>query len=179
MIIDALLQWDAGINLAQVVGTYSSTNVIDLAGPALPSSVAGGNLGVPGRDLSIGDDPAMKMYVTVLTTFTSGGAGTLQVKMQGAPDSGVGTPGAYFDMVLTPVFALATLVQGAIMMDGDMPGVPPGQPLPRFLRLQYIIAGATMTAGVVQAELVLDRFDQIQSSTGALSGYPAGITIAN
>ena len=30
MILDALLQFDAAINLAQVAGTYASTNVIDL-----------------------------------------------------------------------------------------------------------------------------------------------------
>ena len=50
----------------------------------------------------------------------------------------------------------------------------------RFL-LSYIIGGATMTAGQVSAFIVLDRPDQAYTGTSnaTLSGYPAGITVAN
>ena len=175
MILDALLQFDTAANLAQVVGTYNSSNVIDLGLIGIPLSAAGGGA----RDMGIGDDPALKFFAAITAGFTSGGAGTLQIKVQGAPDNGAGAPGTYYDMLLTPVYALATLTVGQTLMDFDFPGVPPGQAVPRFIRLAYIIAGATMTAGTVVSYIVLDRIDQIQGTTGVLSGYPPGIAIAN
>jgi hypothetical protein len=66
-------------------------------------------------------------------------------------------------------------------MDMDMPRPPDGIAIPRFLRLTYVIGGATMTAGQVEALLVLDRMDQYYSSTNnaVMGGYPPGITVAN
>ena len=178
MILDALLQFDSAANLAQIVGTYNSTNVIDLGLIGIPASIAGGG-GGGARDIGIGDDPAMKLFSEVTTAFTSGGAGTLGLVLQGAPDNGSGAPGTYSTFWTGPVFALATLVAGAELANIDMPKVPAGVSTPRFLRLQYVIGGATMTAGIVESLLVLDRFDQLKGTTGALSGYPAGVTVAN
>jgi hypothetical protein len=176
MFIDALLQFDSAANLAQAAGTYNSTNIIDLGElNGLPTSANGGGA----RDIGIGDDPAMKIYSVVTTTFTSGGAGTLQVAIQGAPDNGSGAPGTWSTFAQSTAYALATLVSGAQLLAIDMPRPPAGVAVPRFLRMTYTIATATMTAGTVQSELVLDRFDQIQGTTGALSGYPAGIVVAN
>ena len=176
MIIDALLQFDSAAQLAQVVGTYLSTNVIDLGEiSGIPSSANGGGA----RDIGVGDDPAIKVLALVTTAFASAGAATLAVSLQGAPDNGSGAPGTWYTFVTSPVFALATLVQGAYLLNIDMPRPPAGVPMPRFLRMSYAIAGATTTAGQVQSELVLDRFDQPMSSAGVLSGYPAGITVSN
>lgn len=175
MIIDALAQFDPGLNLAQVVGTYNSANVLDLHMLGIP--VLGANAGA--RDLGIGDDPAIKLHSLVKTTFTSGGAGTLQVNIQGAPDNGAGLPGAYTTYASSPVYALATLIAGARLLDIDLPRPPAGVTFPRFLRLTYVIAGATMTAGVVESEMVLDRIDQPLQANAVLGGYPAGITVAN
>src|SRR5580698_5656974 len=132
MILDAFLQFDAAINLAQVAGTYASTNVIDLGVTSgIPSSANGGGA----RDIGIGDDPAMKLLVQVTTTFTSGGAGTLSVTLQGAVDNGFGAPAAYSTWYASPVYALATLVAGERLLDMDMPRPPAGIAVPRFLRL--------------------------------------------
>jgi hypothetical protein len=179
MILDALLQFDGGLNLAQVVGTYNSTNTIDLGGPGLPvlANLQGA------RDIGIGDDPAMKLLVQVITAFTSGGAATLIVNLQGATDNGSGAPGTFSTWYSSPTFALATIaVAGARLMDMDMPRPPAGIAIPRFLRLTYAIGTATTTAGTVAAYLVIDRFDQYYTSTtnvSGLGGYPAGITVAN
>ena len=178
MILDSLLQFDASNNLAQVTGTYNSTNIIDLGGPNLPvlANLQGA------RDIGIGDDPAMKLLVQVTTTFTSGGAGTLAVNFQGNTDNGSGAPTATWTTWYTsPTFALATLIVGARLMDMDMPRPPAGVAIPRFLRLTYVVGGATMTAGTVEALIVLDRHDQYYSSTvdSTLGGYPAGIYINN
>jgi len=177
MILDALLQFDAANNLAQVAGTYNSANVIDLGGPGIPvlANLQGA------RDIGIGDDPAMKLLVQVTTTLTSAGAATLVVNLQGATDNGSGAPATFNTWYSTPAFALATLVQGARLMDMDMPRPPDGIAIPRFLRLTYVIGAATTTAGVVAAYLVIDRMDQYYTSTNnaVMGGYPAGITVAN
>jgi hypothetical protein len=175
MIIDALLQFDTAANLAQVVGTYNSANVIDLGVIGLPSFASGGGA----RDIGIGQYGYPKVFSIVTTAFTSGGAGTLALNLQGAPDNGVGAPGTWTTFWTSPVYALATLVAGAELANIDMPKAPAGVGPPRFLRMTYAIAGATMTAGLVASELVLDRFDQIKGTTGLLSGYPPGIAIAN
>jgi len=177
MILDGLLQFDSAANLALGVGTYNSTNVIDLGVTSgVPSSASGGGA----RDIGIGDDPAMKLLVDILTTFPSGGAGTLALILQGAPDNGSGAPGTWSTYWQSSTFALATLVSTrGNFANIDMPRVPPGVAMPRFLRMQYVIGGATMTAGAIASYIVLDTFQQVYSSAGNLSGYPAGVVVAN
>jgi hypothetical protein len=180
MILDAFLQFDSAVNLAQVVGTYNSTNVIDLhiTAPSIPvlANLQGA------RDIGIGDDPAMKLLVQVVTAFTSAGAATLSAALQGATDNGSGAPSTFNTWWTSPAYALATIaVVGARLLDMDMPRPPAGIAIPRFLRLLYTIGGATTTAGTVAAYLVLDRMDQYYTSTGnaVMGGYPPGITVAN
>src|SRR6266403_1059005 len=178
MILDALLQFDNAVSLAIAAGTQASTNVIDLGiTSGLPSSASGGGA----RDIGIGDDPAMKLLVQVTTTFTSGGAGTLSVTLQGAIDNGAGAPAAFSSWWTSPAFALATLKAGGRLMDMDMPRPPDGIAIPRFLRLLYTVGAATMTAGNVSSYIVLDRDDQVYQSTdnSVMGGYPAGINVAN
>ena len=175
MILDALLQFDSAINLAQPAGTYNSTNVLDLHLSGLPVLASGQGA----RDIGIGDDPAMKLMVLVTTAFTSGGAATLQVNFQGAPDNGSGAPGTYSTYMSTPVYALAALIAGARLMDDDWPRPPAGVVFPRFVRLTYVVGTTSFTAGMVESFAVGDRFDQPEITNAVLSGYPPGITIAN
>ena len=182
MILDGFLQFSSAQSIAAVVSTINSTNIIDLGvglagNPQIPSFAAGGGA----RDIGIGDDPAMKLLVQISTTVTSGGAATLQVKLQGAIDNGAGAPAAFSDWWLSPAYALATLVQGARLFDMDMPRPPDGIAIPRFLRLTYTIGGATTTAGAISSYLVLDRHDLSYQSTqnAVLGGYPPGIAVAN
>ena len=177
MILDRFQTFSLNQNLAQVAATYDS-DILDygiLSG--IPSSANGGGA----RDMGIGDDPAMKLLVQVVTTFTSGGAGTLAVEIQGAIDNGAGAPAAFSVWWLSPTYALATLVAGARLLDMDFPRPPAGIAVPRFVKLSYIIGAATMTAGNISAFVVLDREDQMYQGTGnsVLGGYPAGINVAN
>ena len=173
MIIDGFLQFDLAFNGALAAGTYNSTNVIDLGvNSGVPTFARGGGA----RDLGIGDDPAVKLFSVVTTAFL-GGTSILAL-LQGAPDNGVGAPGTWTTFWTGPTVLLANLIAGAELANIDMPKVPQGVAPPRFLRMQYTIAG-TMTAGVLQSELVLDRFDQPKSAAGVLSGYPSGVVVAN
>lgn len=181
MILDANLMFDppsSPADLAQVVGTYNSGNIIDLHMAGLPvlANLQGA------RDMGIGDNPALKLLVQVSTLFTSAGAATLQVALQGAPDNGSGVPGSYVTWWTSPAYALATIaVAGARLYDMDMPRPPAGVAIPRFLRMTYIIAGATTTAGKLISGIVIDRDDQpyLSTNNAIQGGYPAGITIAN
>jgi len=175
MILDGFLMFTATVGTGDLptTGTQQSTNVIDLGvSSGVPSSASGGGA----RDIGIGDDPAMKILVLVITTFTGGT--NLIVQLQGAPDNGSGSPGSYTTMLVSATVVEASLIAGARLMDDDMPRPVPGQVLPRFLRLQYVSSG-THSAGAIIGTLVLDRHDLPEQSNAVLGGYPAGITVAN
>jgi len=159
---------------APTTGTQPASNIIDLHMAGIPVLASGQGA----RDIGIGDDPAMKLLVEVVTTFTGGT--TLQIALQGSPDNGSGAPAGFVNWWLSPAVAEASLVAGARLYDMDMPRPPQGVPIPRFLQMSFI-SGGTHTAGRVVAAIVLDRFDQYYSSTNnaVLGGYPPGIAIAN
>lgn len=176
MILDGLLQFSSAQTIALAAGTYTSTNVLDLGIVGLPTSASGGGA----RDIGIGDDPAMKLLVQIVTAVTSGGSPTLTVSLQGAPDNGSGSPGSFVTMTTGAAVAFAQLQQvGTRLLDQDMPRPVPNQPLPRFLQLQYVIGAATITAGALSAFLVLDRHDLPEQANAFLGGYPPGVVIAN
>lgn len=157
--------------------TNNSSNVIDLHMAGIPVLASGQGA----RDIGIGDDPALKLWVQVTATFTSGGSATLQIILQGSADNGSGAPLSFTNWWTSPTYALATLVAGARLLDMDMPRPPAGIVEPRFLRMQWSIGTTTMTGGTLQAYIVLDRMDQFYNSTAnsTMGGYPAGITVAN
>ena len=157
---------------APTTGTQVASNIVDLGVVGIPSFAGGAGA----RDIGVGDDPALKLSAIVTTAFASGTS--LQLRLSGAPDNGSGAPGSYTTMWTGVAFAEAALIVGAQLANVDVPRVLFEQVLPRFLRLEYITVG-THTAGEVEAGIVLDRIDQIIGATGAMSGYPAGINVAN
>lgn len=164
MIIDGLLQFTGTAGTVSsdspTTGTQTSTNILDMANT---------------RDMGIGDDPALEILVEVTTAFASGTS--LQVNLQGAPDSS-GSPGTWTTYVAGPVIAEADLKVGAYLLSATVPRPAAGVAIPRFYRLQYVTVG-THTAGAIFGSIVLDREDQPVTAAGGLSGYPAGITVAN
>jgi len=184
MILDGLLLFTGTSNGASggitasaytdspTTGTQTASNIIDLGLAGIPSYANGGGA----RDIGVGDDPSLKLSVVVTTAFTVGTS--LQLQLQGAPDSGTGTQGSYTTMWTGTVVNEAQLVAGMQLANIDIPRVVPGQVLPRFLKLNFISVG-THSTGAVEANIVLDRDDQIVGTTGLYSGYRAGITIAN
>jgi len=179
MILDSLLSFSLAAGDVPT-STAASGNVIDLgigatATTGIPLATAGGGA----RDIGIGDDPAMKLLVTVTVVFAGGTS--MSVTLQGAVDDGTGIPSTWVSWYTTPVYALAGLVAGARLMDMDMPRPPAGVAVPRFLRLNYTIVGTMSGGGTVKSFLVIDRDDQMYSGTNnaIMGGYPAGINVAN
>ena len=180
MILDKLLTFSGGLGGAAdqqdspTTGTQVASNIIDLGViSGIPSSANGGGA----RDIGTGDDPAMKLSAIVTVAFASGTS--IALELSGAPDNGLGLPGSYTVMWQSPAAVVeASLVAGMQLANVDMPRPAPGQVMPRFLRLRYITVG-THTAGALEAQIVLDRDDQVVGDTGLYSGYPAGLTVAN
>src|SRR5260221_6814524 len=76
---------------APTTGTQNSSNILDIGVKSgLPASAVGGG---GARDLGIGDDPAMKLYIQVITAFAGGT--DLTCLLEGAPDAGSNTSGSY------------------------------------------------------------------------------------
>lgn len=191
MILDALLQFTgtrggtataggpAGgttldADLFTTAGTSTSSQVIDLGvASGVPSSANGGGA----RDLGVGDGPMLELSVIALNAFVGGTS--LQISLQGAPDNGSGAPGSYTTMWTSGAIVTANLDAGQQLANVAVPRVVPGQPLPRFLRLQYVSVGTFSPAAGIQANIVLDRDAQIVGTDGQYSGYPAGLTVAN
>lgn len=154
-------------------GTTVASNIIDLGvNSGVPSDANGGGA----RDIGVGDDPSLKLSAIMAVGLTAGG--TIQLELDGAPDN-AGVPGSYTVMWQSQAIAAAQAVAGFQLCNVDVPRVVPGQPIPRYLRLRFIQGSTANTAGIVEAQIVIDRDDQIVGTGGAYSGYPAGITVAN
>lgn len=168
-ITTAVTAEDSSFTIDIGVGLQTTANPL---GAALPAPAQGGGA----RDLGVGDDPALKILLEVVSIPTGGT--NLFATVLGAPDNGSGAPGAFSIYATGPTVALANLTQGARLLEFDLPRPPAGVPLPRYLKLQYTSTG-TFASLLLRGYLVLDRFDQPGSQGPVLSGYVPGITIPN
>lgn len=173
MILDGFLQFTAAAGDSPTA-TGVSTNIIDLHMAGIPVLASGQGA----RDMGIGDDPALKLLVQVVTSFS--GLTSLAPNLQGATDNGAGAPAAFTTWWTGPAVLAASLIAGARLYDMDMPRPPAGVAVPRFLQFGWTIAGVG-TGGTLKAFIVLDRHDQMYNATNnaILGGYPPGIIIAN
>ena len=131
MLMDASNQFSAA---QAITATAASTNVVDL--------------GIS-RDISDGATDNLYLLCEVIAAFTAGGAATLQVQVQTAPDNGSGLPGSYTTLFQSDTLAVAALVAGLRILPGALLG-----PTQRFVRLNYVVATGPMTAGTLTAALV-------------------------
>lgn len=157
-----LLDAAAVLSSAQALTvTAVSTGVYDIAGVGVGNpapDVFGQTFGTAtSESMDVGGggplvSPPM-IVAMVGTTFTAGGAATLQITLQGAPDtSNTGTPGTWTDMLSTGLMAVANLTStGTAAARFVIPPRSPGQALPRFYRLNYTIATGPMLTGTMNA----------------------------
>jgi len=163
---------------APTTGTQAASNIIDYGIVAgIPSGGAAPNSA--NRDMGIGDDPALKLAAVVTVAFATGT--NIQLQLQGAPDNASGAAGAYTTLWTGPLVTVANATVGALLANVDIPRSIPDLGPVRYLKLNFITTGSAMTAGQVEAWVALDQFQQIYgaAATNPLSGYPAGINVAN
>jgi len=135
-----------------LTATADSTNVLDMQNA---------------RDLGIGENKTLKIFVSTGTALLSAGATTTTVTLSGSTDASTWTV-----MASSPAIAKADLTAaGARIWSIDMPRPVAGQALPRYYKLTYTLATGPFTSGTINAGIVLDDQANVQ--------YPAGITIAN
>lgn len=155
MLNDTQLIFDSNASLAIAAGSQASQQVIDLMGGGVgtpPPNYFGVQNAVAGEDIGIGDGASPPVLNVIIgTTFTSGGAGTLQVQLQASVDSGAPnyTPSAWKTLLQTDTLPVAVLTAGTKIAECTWPPRYPGQAMPRFLRLNYVVATAAMTAGTI------------------------------
>lgn len=146
MILDGLLLFD---NNSAITASSASANVIDL---------------LNARDIAPGYP--LEVLVQPTENFTAGGAGTLQVQFQGSHDNVTFT--TYVESVAQP---LASLQVGKTPFVIKVPSPNPADPLPRYLRLNYIVGTGPMLTGRVTSGILLDRQQNI--------AYRPGLAVAN
>lgn len=151
MLLDGYMMFSNGQALT-AVGTVDSANVLDMQNA---------------RDLGIGEDTTLKIFVQTGTALLSNGATTLTVNLQGSTDASTWTT-----MASSPAVTKANLTAaGTRIWSVDMPRPVAGQALPRYYKLTYAIGTTDFTSGTVNAGIVLDDQANVQ--------YPAGLTVGN
>lgn len=128
MLLDNQTQFSAAQAVTST-GSTASTNTIDL--------------GVA-RDVGGAVTDQLALLCEVVTPFTSGGSATLQVQFQTSPDNS-----SWATLAQSDAIPVASLVQGYRFLPGELPGGTS-----RYLRLNYVVGTAVMTAGALTAALV-------------------------
>ncbi len=132
MLIDQQNQFSSAQAVTST-GSTPSTNIIDL--------------GVA-RDIGGASSGPLFLLCEATTPFTSGGSATLQVQVQTAPDN-AGSPGTWVPLDQSDAIPVASLAQGYKFLPNKL-----GGPTQRYLRLNYVVGTAAMTAGALTAALV-------------------------
>ena len=154
----ALMDQNLVLSSAQAVtATAVSTNTYDMLQGALLAS-SGGTYTVPppyiignatyfGEDLGLGRGVGTPQIEVFSGSGTPAVATSLQIAAQGAPDNGGGTiSGLTFTIYQqTGAIPLASILASTRLARFDLPNRQVGLALPRFLQLDYIVAGSNFT----------------------------------
>jgi len=165
-----------------VTVTTPSTNTYDiLNGAALltaggtytvpPNSIIGVNQTFFGEDLGLGRGMGTPQVVGYTGSGTPGTATSLQVQLQGAPDNGGGTIAglAFVVYIQTRAILLASIIASRRLFAFDFPRRQEGDGLPRFINLNYVVAGANFTGLTITSYINLGE----TSAQATLGQYAA------
>lgn len=158
MFLDKLLQADPAGTLLTV--TAASTNVLDMQQPR--DMNVGGNMG---------QDAHWEIFVSL--TLAAAGAATLTVQSQGSSDNI-----NWFTLCQTDAIPKANLLTNTrivLPLGQQQPQeTGAGGGIPRYYRLNYVVATGPFTSGTIEADLVVMGPQMNNPPT-----YPPGITVAN
>lgn len=138
---------------------------IDLAGVGSGNApkLVFGNATTFGQDLGIGPGQEIPRVYGVTGTGTPAGATSLNVQFQGAPDNGSNAPGTYLTYIETGAVVLANIKASSRLFSFDWPlrtaGTAATSPLPRFVQLNYVVAGSNFTGLTIFAGITLGAPD--------------------
>lgn len=143
MILDNDLIFSDAQDIGQTVATYVGTNVYDHGA----AQTAPGGYGTIQKDVFAGEFAKMALLISIIEAVTSAGAATINFQLVQSANADLSSPD-----VLSQTGALAyTLLTAGKRI--ALP-VPPHGLTKRYFGVQYVIAGATTTAGTVTAGLV-------------------------
>jgi Bbp16 len=171
MILDAPLV----LSSAQAITvTAPSSRIIDVSGQGsgnAPGVIYGTQASVFGEDIGTGGPAASapQLAVFVSTTFTAGGAATLTIQLQAAIDNGSNAPSTWDTIAQSdaiPVADLTTGLPNEPIWSVTVPRRYPSQGLPRFYRVNYVVATGPMTAGALNAAIATGVDDPVFPPSG-------------
>ncbi len=128
MWLDKELMFSEAQDISQTAGTYVSTNVIDLGGA------------------NKGEGEPIEVLAQIIEALTSAGSATLQIKLDTDDNAGFSSAKNLYD---SGALAKGTFIAGYQALIRVLPNA-----CERYLRMSYIVAVATTTAGKITSGLV-------------------------
>lgn len=130
MILDTQARFSSAQSIAAAAGTLASTDYIDTGAAA---------------DIGIGNDIMLQISIG---TAVAGAGASVQFALQSDDNTSFSTPTTF---PLTAAIPVASLTANSVQFRGRLP-----IGLERYVRVAYIISGATTTAGTANAFLAND-----------------------
>lgn len=136
-----------------------------------PNAIIGVNQSFFGEDLGLGRGKGTPSVEVFTGSGTPGVATSLQIALQGAPDNGGGAVSGltFTPYIMTGPIPLASILASKRIAAFDLPKRQIGQALPRFINLNYIVAGAAFTGLTLSSYINLGG----QSAQDSLGAYAA------
>lgn len=122
-------------------------NMIAVASGAYTTPAIIGNATVFGEDLGLGRGKGTPQIEVFSGAGTPAVATSIDIQLQGAPDAGTGnTSGVtYVAYIGTEAIPLASILASSRLARFDFPQRRVGAALPRFIALNYVVAGSNFT----------------------------------
>lgn len=183
MMLDQKLQFSEA---QAITATAASTYMYDLlTGESLTTTFTPtppsdwGNATYFGEDLGIGQGPGTPRVVGSTVAAFAPGTGTVTVQFQGAPENatahgnGLRSALVWTTYIQTDAVAGSLLTANSEAFSFDWPKRKPGQELPRFVQLNYVVASGPFTGGTINAGVSLGPNDAV----GTLGKYSSNYTV--
>ena len=145
-----------------------------------PKAQWGPNATYFGEDLGIGQGVGTPRIVITTGSVAFATLTSLAILFQGAPDnvtaqaSGLRSDLVFVTYMQTPAILTALLTASQQIASFDWPMRAIGNGLPRFVQLDYVVAGSNATAGSLTSSVTLAPND----AQGTLGQYPSGFHVA-